>query len=284
VKTRDYDDVERFLEDTRPVLELNEAANSLVLGLCGQMVRHPNWLRSAPCLKTVVDGPNLVLTAVMTPPHKLIVMGHRRDLSRGADLLVRDLVREGRHGPGVFGPSEAPGIVGRAWAEATGRDCRLERQQRVYELREVLTPAPERGQLRLAGAQDLELVARWRYEFTVGIFGTANRRESDRLVRQRVKRRDVYLWDDGGPVSMAMKTRPTTHGITLSCVYTPLALRGRGHATSCVAELSRVLLAAGWNFCSLFADVGNPAAIHIYQKIGYRPVCEYSEYAFSRPT
>jgi predicted GNAT family acetyltransferase len=30
----------------------------------------------------------------------------------------------------------------------------------------------------------------------------------------------------------------------------------------------------------LFAEVDNAAAIRVYQKIGYRPVCEYEEYAF----
>ena len=85
---RTYDDTEKFLEATRPSLELREAANCLMLGLCGQMVQHPMWLSSAPCLMTVADGQGLLLSAVMTPPHKLIVVGHRDCLSDAADLLL----------------------------------------------------------------------------------------------------------------------------------------------------------------------------------------------------
>ena len=77
-----------------------------------------------------------------------------------------------------------------------------------------------------------------------------------------------------------MKTRPTRHGISVSLVYTPPELRGRGYATACVGELSRKLLGAGREFCALFADLANPISNHIYERIGYRPVCDYEEYRF----
>lgn len=280
MKANTYEDVARFIEDTRPALELNEAANSLMLGLCGQIVQHPTWIRTAPCLMTVTDGVDLAILAVMTPPHRLIVVGHRQELADAAGRLVAALLQGRWDTPGVLGPGEAAAAVADAWVGAGAGRAELERRQRVYELHEVQTPAPEQGWLRLAGIQDLDLISRWRYEFTLELLGTANRRQSDRIALERVESRDVYLWEDGRSVSMAMKTRPTRHGITVSYVYTPPRSRGRGYATACVSELSRVLLSAGWDFCALFADVDNPAAIHIYQKIGYRPVCEYGEYAF----
>jgi len=57
-----------------------------------------------------------------------------------------------------------------------------------------------------------------------------------------------------------------------------------GYATACVGELSRLLLAMGYEFCTLFADAANPTANDIYQKIGYRPLCNYDEYAFGGET
>jgi ribosomal protein S18 acetylase RimI-like enzyme len=272
--------VSAFLATAGPALEAHEAANSLVLGLCGQIARHPAWVRSQPFLMTVGEGADLAMSAVMTPPHKLIAVGHRRKLDAAADLVVGRL-GEGRWNvPGVLGPAEAAAAVAHAWSKSGRGRAELTRRQRVYELREVQIPRPERGQLRLAGLQDLDLISRWRYQFTMGIQGAANRRQSDRMALERVENRDVYLWEDDRPVSMAMKTRPTTNGITVSYVYTPPGSRGRGFATACVSQLSRVLLDAGWDFCSLFADVDNPVAVHIYQKIGYRPVCDYLEYQF----
>ena len=64
-------------------------------------------------------------------------------------------------------------------------------------------------------------------------------------------------------------------------VYTPPALRGRGYATACVGALSRLLLDAGWALCALFADVANLAANRVYERVGYRPVCEVDEILFS---
>ena len=280
MKVRTTSDAGSFLRDVQGPLESNEAANSLMLGICGQLIRHPERFKAAPYLGTVEDGQGLIVAALMTPPHKLVVYGHQGDLDGGARALVNDLVDEGWQVPGVLGPSEFAGRVAERWTEVTGRECSLECRQRVYEVRDVISPVPERGYLRPATEADLELVAQGWYEFHQEIFGEAGREESDRAARSRIETGDIYLWEDGAPVSIAMKTRPTNHGISVSLVYTPPELRGRGYATACVGELSRTLLEAGWEFCALFADLSNAISNHVYQKIGYRPVCDYDEYAF----
>jgi predicted GNAT family acetyltransferase len=275
-----YTDAGAFLGNTREALESNEAANSLMLGICGQLARHPGRIKTAPCLKTVADETGLILAALMTPPHKLIVHGHQGDLDGGTRLLIADLLGEGWRVPGVLGPSVAAKRMAEWWVAATGRGYSLERQQRVYELREVMVPVPQRGKLRPATEADIELVTRWRYEFHGEIFGEADIEEAGRAARFRIREGDVYLWEDRRPVSMAMRTRPTGRGISISLVYTPPESRRRGYATACVGELSRTLLEAGWEFCALFADLSNATSNHVYQRIGYRPVCGYDEYVF----
>ena len=79
---------------------------------------------------------------------------------------------------------------------------------------------------------------------------------------------------------MAAKTRPTRNGGSVSLVCTPPDLRGRGYATACVGELSRLLLESGWRYCALFADLANVAANRVYQRVGYEPSCDYDEYVF----
>jgi predicted GNAT family acetyltransferase len=39
-----------------------------------------------------------------------------------------------------------------------------------------------------------------------------------------------------------------------------------------------MLLAEGYEACVLFTDLANPTSNHIYQSIGYRPVCDFTEY------
>jgi predicted GNAT family acetyltransferase len=282
MRAQSHDNVDTFLETARAGLEVREATNSLMLGLCGQILQHPSWTGSRPCLLTVSDGHVLALAAIMTPPHRLIVAGFPAASPGAADTLVSALVQSRWNVPGVLGPTEAAAPVADAWVRVGRVRCELTRTQRVYALRELRALEIAPGRLRLASVRDFDLLARWRYQFTMGIFGTANRRQSDRIMLERVENRDVYVWEDGRPVSMAMKTRPTRRGITVSYVYTPPELRGRGYATACVSELSRVLLAAGWEFCGLFADVDNPTAVHVYEKIGYQPITEYQEYEFSQ--
>lgn len=270
----------RFVERTRAVLESNEAANSLMLGLCDTLVVHPERYKAAPCLKAVADGQGLVMAALMTPPHNLIVYGHRGDQGAAARALARSLRRGRWDPPGVFGPGEAPAMVAAAWAKEAGRWFSLASRQRVYEVRQVLVPAPDRGRLRSATEGDLELVTGWHYAFHHELFGRTDREQAQKAAEARLRAGDIFVWEDGQVVSVAMKTRPTRNGISVGLVYTPPELRGRGYATACVGELSRQLLGAGWKFCALFADLANPISNHIYERIGYRPVCDYEEYRF----
>ena len=282
MKVKTYSDAEIFLGGIRAELESHEAANSLMLGICGRLVRYPEQIIAAPCLKTVEDEHGLIVAALMTPPQKLVVYGHRGDLDGGTGILVEALAGEGQRVPGVVGPSQVAQRVAEKWAEVTGEAHVLERRLRVYELREVLRPVPEHGQLRLAMETDVELASRWSYEFTLEVFGRADREEAGRAARLRIGQGDIFLWEDGLPVSMAIKTRPTRRGISVGGVYTPQELRRKGYATACVGELSRLLLGAGWEFCALFADLSNATPNRIYQSIGYKPVCDYDEVAFLR--
>jgi predicted GNAT family acetyltransferase len=70
------------------------------------------------------------------------------------------------------------------------------------------------------------------------------------------------------------------NGIRIGPVSTPPPLRGRGYASALVGELSARLLSGGRRFCFLYTDASNPASNRIYQRIGYRHVCDSAEIAF----
>jgi predicted GNAT family acetyltransferase len=79
---------------------------------------------------------------------------------------------------------------------------------------------------------------------------------------------------------MAQKNREMQTVSGVSYVYTPPYFRGKGYATSCVADLSRLLLKEGFTKCVLYTDLANPTSSSIYQKVGYRPVCDSLEIKF----
>ena len=66
-------------------------------------------------------------------------------------------------------------------------------------------------------------------------------------------------------------------------VYTPPEHRGRGYASNAVAALRRRALERGVRSCMLYTDLANPTSNAIYQKIGYRPVCDSRNYRFASP-
>jgi len=101
-----------------------------------------------------------------------------------------------------------------------------------------------------------------------------------KLTAHRIEEGDVFLWTDIEPVSMSVVVRKTARGAVVGGVYTPPELRGRGYASSCVAGLSQAQLDKGKQYCALFTDLANPTSNHIYQAIGYKPICDFKHYVF----
>ena len=98
------------------------------------------------------------------------------------------------------------------------------------------------------------------------------------MARQRIASGRMFVWDDGGPVSMAAWSGRTPNGVRVNYVYTPAERRGRGYASACVADLTQHLLNNVAEFCCLVTDLGNPTSNSIYQRIGYQPVCDLSDF------
>ncbi len=268
-----------FLAHAQAVLEQHEAANNLMIGIAVRLKEHPDRIKTPPYLATVADGDALLAAAVMTPPHRVIIHGESADPAP-LKLIVQDLLGSNWTPPGTVGPADVARAFAETWTATAGGVFRLLRHERVYELRQVIHPAGVPGALRVATETDTGLVAAWLHEFTqeAGLEGTAE--SAAEIAAQRIDQRDMFLWADNQPVSLAAKSRHSTHGVAIGPVYTPLAFRRRGYAGACVAALSQRLLDAGWEFCALFTDLANPTSNSVYQKIGYRPLGVFDEYKF----
>jgi len=276
-----YQTADLFLARAQAALERQEAANNLLLSIATRLKEHPDRIKTPPYLVTVEEGSALLAAAVMTPPHRIITQGESADPTP-LRLIADDLIAGGWTAPGTIGRAEIARAFAEVFAAARGGAFRLNMHQRIYELRQVIPPVGVPGYLRLATEADLELATQWVYAFMHDA-GIGDSMETAReTTEMRVDDRDFFFWDDGQPVSMAFKSRHTTHGVTVSGVYTPPAFRRRGYAGACVATLSQRLLDAGWEFCTLYTDLANPTSNSVYQKIGYQPVCDSDEYVFEQ--
>ena len=278
-----YQSAGAFLRDNLAYLEREEAVNGLMIGLALGLQDEPLRWGSPAYLAGVSDEDGPCLCALMTPPYNLTLYTDGERYSDALGLVADDLLAHAWPVSGVNGPYLLSDAFAALWVGRARVRTGMHRNMRVYELRQVVHPRYPPGRLRLAGADEADLVVDWSLAFQLEALGEAGDRE--RLLVQvprLLEAGEIYLWDDGGPVSMAAGTRPIPHGITVNRVFTPPPQRRRGYATACVAALSQRLLDEGYQFCTLFTDLSNPTSNAIYQQIGYQPVCDFRETRFER--
>ena len=278
-----HETADEFLQDARVYLEQNEAVNGLMLGLAFRLSQFADQITNPPFLATVADDNGLVLASLMTPPYKLLVYSDHQDATAALIVLASHLQHSAWTFPTVLGLAPIAEKFAQIWTDLTGTTYEVGVQQRVFELREVQHPTYPNGRLREATAVELPIISQWLQAFhTEALAEAIDWTTAKEMANGRIRQNDIYIWDNGQPVTMAAKVRPTANGMTISLVYTPPELRGRGYASACVAALSHQLLDEGWQFCTLFTDLANPTSNSIYQKIGYKPVGDFNDYVFDK--
>jgi predicted GNAT family acetyltransferase len=80
---------------------------------------------------------------------------------------------------------------------------------------------------------------------------------------------------------MARVHAPAAGMCRIGPVYTPPESRGRGFGAAVTAAAVRHAHRRGARHVVLFADVANPVANGIYRRLGFVPVAESLEYAFT---
>ena len=275
-----YQSVAEFLVKTQPIMETNEAANSLMLGICFRLQKFPERIKHDPYLATVEDDEELVLAAVMTPPHNVMVYRHRDDAGQAYELVAQNLLAHQWPAPGVVGPSNVSRAFADTWTSLTNQSYRQHLSLRIHELRRVIPPKSVPGNFRLATEADAGWLTQWAIAFEKEALGHEDLDRIPEMVQNKITDREIYVWEDGQPVSIAATARPMVKGITVNLVYTPPELRGRGYASACVATLSQLMLDSGRQYCCLFTDLANPTSNKIYRQIGYLPICDFNEYVF----
>jgi predicted GNAT family acetyltransferase len=134
--------------------------------------------------------------------------------------------------------------------------------------------------MRLALPIDRDVLVQWAQNFGKEIGEAQTKQEAAEMVERLMKDERLYVLDDGGLRSIAAWSGPKTHGVRISLVYTLPEFRSKRYASACVAALSQRMLNFGGRFCYLFTDLSNPVSNHVYQRLGYVPVCDFEEYQF----
>ena len=264
-------------------LERKESLNNLPYGLAHTLARDEHYYGpESPLLLSVLEDGEPVGVAVRTPPRRIVLSVIDTDVEKAVDYLVRFLQENSITVPGVIGPENEARCFAETWTRAfPAASAKISAGLRVFEARSVVDVPLAPGRLRLAKKEDTPLMAEWLDHFAVATAGSEPDPEGARNKAEKfIKEEKLYIWDHDGPVSIAMESRPMKHGTVISLVYTPRDLRSRGYATSCVYALTKRLLSSGHSFCSLYTDLANPIANHIYPWIGYSPLGDSLQYDF----
>jgi GNAT superfamily N-acetyltransferase len=275
-----YPDARRFLDRVRSTLEAEEAKHSLMLGIAAALAETAHPVEGEPVFVTVEGRGRWTHAALINPPYPVILTVADNSSAAGYRLLARHFRDTGYPLAGVTSTPDAAEAFTVEWERLHGAVRAGAMRQRIYQLERVEVAPVRPGMLRPALPSDTELVGRWLGEFQAEALGDEDRRRAEEIARRRIGVREIHLWDDGEPRSIAGWSRPTRHTVTVNAVYTPPAFRGMGYATATVAALSRQFLAKGYRVCVLYADLANPTSNGIYQRMGYRPVCDSLHYRF----
>ena len=280
-----YRSVQSFLHENGEFLDAAEAENNSFLGAVGALAREGTAIRDTAYLASVRGEGGLIVLNALSPGRGNLVFSDARSGQRKAavSMIAADLAARELRPPGVFGQQELVHEFVEAWATLTRCIRRPLLTQTLYVLRTLISSRRVPGGLRLAVESDLDLVAEWSRAFLREALGKEDAAAARRSAEARIASREFFLWEHERPVSLAGCARATRHGIAINHVYTPPSDRRKGYATACVAQLTCRLLADGYSFCVLYADVANAESNSIYTRLGYEPVDRFQVFELGYP-
>lgn len=270
-----------FLDVAGEALLRDEARYNLIVGIASRVKEGRRYSPEPPYFLTVHEEGDVLLAALRTPPHPLLlaVLNPR---SGALELLVDHLLEKDPALPRVNGFLPHAKEFASLWAHRQGVRAEEEMRLRVYELQEVFPPAGVPGEPREPREKERDLLASWIRAFQTEALPDEPPADPHEILN-RFSGPSAWLrvWDNAGPVSMAAGSRASPRGAHISLVYTPPESRGHGYASACVAALGEFLLAQGFTFLTLYADLANPTSNKIYGGIGFRPIGDAAVYRFA---
>ena len=243
--------------------------------LAANSARH-NFILSVLELSKTERGREIAMFSVGGPgacavqaPRRNILLG---ELGRSHCAALAEETCEGDYS-GVVGPD-----LTAEWFADAARGCGVRfgepMPQRIYALRGAPGPVTAKGQFRPVSPKDAAVVADWVLAFIDEAVPHDPKPGRDKL-EQEVVSQPYFLWEcDGRPVSMAKIAREHRDFATISLVYTPPDLRGRGYASAVTAGVAVAAMKRGKTMTCLYADLRNPASNRVYTNIGFEVECD----------
>ncbi len=167
----------------------------------------------------------------------------------------------------VFGATALAAQV--AAVAARGRTVTLRSAERLHQLTTLEHPDVA-GAARAATLDDLDVLVPWWHRFVTesGVVGS----DAEVEVRKRLTWNGFVLWEDGGRVAMAGRTRTAFGMVRIGPVYTPVEHRRNGYGGAATAAMCQLALDQGVSDLVLITDLTNPTSNALYRRLGFTPL------------
>lgn len=269
-------DFSLFLKRTETFLLRNEAMNNLLWEV-GHALDGTG--RECAWFGTVERAGKVNLAAVRGSTRYLILACGEEDAVKAlAEFLAEKEVRL----QGATGPVDEVDAFAEAWAKASGKPLGRGRSLKIYEIapQNDFVNAPETpGRMRPAEDADRKLVRDWAISFAAESPSPMDPSTLVELAEAIRAKGNLFLWEDGEPVSMAGFGRSTPNGLVVNMVYTPGKRRRLGYAGALMVGLMVEARQRGAKLCCLFSEYRGER--NLYERIGFREGGVLGEQAFS---
>jgi predicted GNAT family acetyltransferase len=277
VEIKEYQSASDYLVATEQFLEFRELENNLLLGQSRKFVQNFSNNLNDCFLNILLHGE---IKSSMIKSNEKAYIGSISEDEKFIRSICAYFLQKKIEIKGVIGAEKQANI----FAENYQRKIAVEKPLVLCHLNNIAAmPKPE-GHFELATIEDLPTIALWeslfREEANLAPIGSDDLFLASNL--KRIKNNEVYKWiirDE--MVSMVSKIRDTRNIAFIGNVYTPKKHRGYGYASSCVHQLSELMLKSGYKSCGLYADKNNVSLSRVCKRLGYVAGPEFLDILFN---
>lgn len=279
IAIQEYTNISTFLKVCTEFLSSRETFYNLKLGIAHSIL-DSKIETTSPLYFGLYENEKLVGCALRS--------NHDRPLAlsimplNAVDELISFLILKNISLHGVIGELQTATYFRDQWILKNNLNYKLSIHLGVYEADKILSPK-DPGMIIPGTENEKAIIFQFVKGFCQDCFPDKEHTDENihKLSDRHIKNQSLYLLKNevGEIVSMAANTRGSQNSGTVSLVYTPNHLRGKGYASKVTALVSEKILQEK-KFASLFTDLTNPTSNSIYQKIGYRKIGENIHFDF----
>ncbi|MFK7904110.1 MAG: GNAT family N-acetyltransferase [Chitinophagales bacterium] len=272
--TKDNNSINEILTSLRE----DEAVNNKIISLIPKCIKHIEEGEKGSFILYTIDRKKIVNVFVLLR-FKLFISGELREDS--IQLLVnqidvrKDIIEK------VYGPLDLLKLYTSTLKENQDISTKTSMETILMKLTVLNKICFTSGNFRKANKEDTDEISILIGDFLSEALNTNDMKGAKRTAESFIEKGNAFVLEFNKEiVCISAIVRNLENHVAISYVYTKLTCRGKGYATKCVGELSRLILDERGKHCILFADKHNEKSQKVYRNLGYAEISEFREIRF----